>query len=184
MTFWNQILPVVTLILGSALALAGDALRRRGDIKRETAAREALRAEARQDRRDDFERERLLQARSALIDLARATSVAHQNDQRLAREGVAYGTTRRDESVTEAERIANRAANETIGLILDDAVRESALSAQKALGEAGMLAVNSSIFGQPAPSAEDGARVMNKASIVLAEALSAIDARVRTLMIA
>lgn len=119
---------------GSAATLLGGWLADRRAARREAANRTELRRQALEDRRIEFERQGLVEARDALHRLARAVSRLHYLDSKAEAEGSRYRAPRQDPAVEE-DLLANRDLALAAATLLDDDLRKLVTGVQQRLNE-------------------------------------------------
>jgi hypothetical protein len=118
-------LPLATLVIGFGGASINEWLRDRRQEKREASAREAERALRREERRDEFQRQALLELQEAGVDLGRSVAKAHRHDLREQREsGKEWAALRLGRELDEENRLASLRARMLEERILDDELRD------------------------------------------------------------
>lgn len=140
MSWYQTVLPVGTLVLGSLLTMASDS---RGDARRRRAQRDDdARAHelALRDRRESFELSNLLEVQAALNDVGRYVTRIHLFDRKTAKTTGHYaGTLIDDNDLDEETRLGYRRLFEARLLIIDDNLRTRVEAAQAALGRPASL---------------------------------------------
>lgn len=135
MEWWNVVIPILTLVLGGVLSQFGEARRDARQVAKEDRASQRARSEAIAARRESFELDTLTSTYHALNDLARASVRFHLIDLDVARKlNIPYASRQLGdfggaEEIGETLRVATRDASNSIALILDDDLRDLALSA-------------------------------------------------------
>lgn len=133
MTWVNAVLPVVTLIFGYFGTLFTESKRDGRAATRAREERDAVADQKRREWRESFELETLRRAHTSLSDLTRAAMRHHLADLREAQSTGVYGRAIVDDELGQTLLAANRAVYEVLGLILDDDIRASVLSAHQAV---------------------------------------------------
>lgn len=120
---WQNVLPVITLIVGGLLTY----LTQSGtDARQRRTAREALlldRAARREERRETFELGHLLRLNEALMRYARAVGKAHHHDAMVAKQSGAFASHQLPEDLSDEEHLAGREVLGLMNLVLDDDLR-------------------------------------------------------------
>lgn len=139
MTWWQALLPVVTLALGWLGSELSDARRDVRSDARARAERQHAAADRAKERREVFERENLHALYAALSRLGRATTVHHLADIDAAKtSGRQYaGSVLPDNSIGEEVRLANVEAGRHALLVLGDDLRARVESARDAMNSLG-----------------------------------------------
>jgi hypothetical protein len=92
MTWWNAVLPVVTLILGYVGTLWTEERRDARALERARTERQESVATAKGDRRESFELETLARAHTAISDFGRAVGRLHHVDSMIAKTSGEYAS--------------------------------------------------------------------------------------------
>lgn len=117
-------IPIATLILGYVGSLVTESFRDKRLATRERLASEAEREEFRTRRRDDFQRETLIELQDALLEVARQAGDLYHWDLKQHRETGQWG---RNPSPSDMDEIARRAHAKASALrvrVLDDELRK------------------------------------------------------------
>jgi len=99
--------PVVTLIVGVVLKGLWDVRLERIKTEREREARKELREDTYRAKRDEFQREALLELQEAAQSLVRATGMQHHEDVMASRTGGKWGVNRYSEGTSDGYLQAN-----------------------------------------------------------------------------
>ncbi len=180
MTWFNVVLPVLTLMLGYAGTLLTESRRDARQRIRDAEARIASRAQATVDRREQFELASLKDAYASLTRLARVTMRFHMVDLEVARStNSPYGSHRTDDipgvrEIEDEALLANQECDALIQLILDDGIRKIADDAQTRL--------NSIALGQKTESEAEFA--VRQAMAATRTAQLTVASRIRDLYVA
>lgn len=167
-------LTILLPLTGYVAAARTEFLRNRWQANREIQHRIALRKEARQDRREEFELAVLKDTYSALARLARAAARFHFADRKVAMESnVKYATQQIDDSELDEElRVSNVELGTQIQLMLNQELRSVVTSAREALNRP-----SSMYHGE----IEDADRAMDAAVVKVDNAQTQLGIRIREL---
>ncbi len=118
------VLPIITLLLGFGIAIVTGSLEHRRTLKREREARDAIRRDQRIERRDNFQRQTLLELQEAMFDLARTTGAMHHRDMMSYVKTGEWEKNLFPDDLAEKDRLANARSQMLVVRVRDKTVRD------------------------------------------------------------
>lgn len=123
-TFLNWFLPIATLLLGYIAKSVTDGIDSRRTSERERIAREESRQDRLFERRNDFQRQTLLDLQEATMQSMRATASINHEDVMAFRKTGKWGRQLVGDELSEAHRLANARVTILRVRVRDQAVRD------------------------------------------------------------